>query len=97
MIRKTPLKGGRSCRVTFSLAGEGLRRAFVVGDFNDWDKQKNPLEARKDGSLSTSVVLKTGREYRFRYYLDGDRWQNDETADALVANPFGSEDGILRL
>ncbi|MCU0726222.1 MAG: isoamylase early set domain-containing protein [Planctomycetes bacterium] len=97
MIRKTPLRGGRSCRVTFSLAADGLERAFLVGDFNEWDKQKTPLVRRKDGQLSASLVLPTGKSYRFRYFLGGDRWRNDEAPDALAANPFGTQDGVLAL
>jgi 1,4-alpha-glucan branching enzyme len=97
MIRKTPLRGGRSCRVTFSLPVDDADRAYLVGEFNEWDKQKTPLVRRKDGQFSTTLVLPAGRSYRFRYFLGEDRWANDETADALVANPFGTQDSLVAL
>jgi len=98
MLKKTPYRGGKSCRVTFVLPKEvGAARAFVVGEFNEWDETANPLRKRKEGHLSASLTLKTGRAYRFRYLLDGRRWENDPQADDFAANPFGSEDSVLRL
>ncbi len=34
---------------------------------------------------------------RFRYLLDGERWENDWAADGYVPNPFGSEDSLLEV
>ena len=97
MIRKTLLKGGRASRVTFTLDANGFDRAHLVGEFNDWNLKSLPFLRRKDGRYSVSLVLKTGREYRYRYLLSGKNWTNDEAPDALVPNPFGSEDCVLRL
>lgn len=98
MLKKTPLRGGQNYRVTFTLPpGSDARTAFVVGEFNDWERGVHPLLRRRGGQLSTSLTLKTGREYRFRYLLDGGRWENDPQADGYVPNPFGSQDSILRL
>ena len=69
------------------------RKAEVAGEFNEWGRI--PLTRRKDGRFSRTVTLQAGREYRFRYLLDGQRWENDEAADAYVANPYGSEDSVL--
>jgi 1,4-alpha-glucan branching enzyme len=97
MIRKSLLKGGRSCRVTFTLPTNGFDHANLVGEFNDWNEESLPLARRKDGHHAVTLLLKTGHEYRFRYLLDGKTWTNDEAPDALVPNPFGSEDSVLKL
>jgi 1,4-alpha-glucan branching enzyme len=98
MIKKTYSKSGASCTVTFRLAGDEVEgAAAVLGDFNDWDREKDPLQERKDGSWSTTLRLEGGRAYRFRYLIDDKRWLNDEEADSLVANRFGSMDGVLEL
>jgi hypothetical protein len=44
-----------------------------------------------------TVSIPTGRPYRFRYFLDGERWENDFSADDYTPNPFGSDDSVLKL
>ena len=98
MVKKTTLKGGRYCRVTFSVTCEELVDVVrLMGEFNGWDQEAHPLQRRKGGAFSTSLTLAAGREYRFRYLLNGEDWRNDENADAYLPNPFGSEDSVVRL
>ena len=98
MISKSYSKNQTSCRVTFKVP-KGLEAESVVllGDFNEWETQANPLKVRKDGSWSTTVSIKADREYRFRYLVDGERWINDDEVDHLVANRFGGQDGLLEV
>ena len=96
MLKKTYSKTGTSCRVTFKLPSEIEADAgAVLGDWNEWSAEANPLTRRRDGSLSVTLSLDAGREYRFRYLLDGTRWENDQEADRLVPNRFGGQDGIV--
>ena len=50
-----------------------------------------------DGGFLITLILAIGHDYRFRFTLDGQRWESDWAADAYVPNPFGTEDSILRL
>lgn len=98
MLKKSYSKTGKSCRVTFKIPAElGAEEAAVLGEWNEWSAESHPMTKRKDGSLSTTVSLDAGKEYRFRYLLDGQRWENDEQADDLVYNRFGSQDCVLEL
>ncbi|MEL7059780.1 MAG: isoamylase early set domain-containing protein [Acidobacteriota bacterium] len=97
MLKKSYSKTGRRCRVTFKLTDVEAESAAVLGEFNAWDETSDPLVRRKDGSFSATLSLDSGRDYRFRYLLDAEVWTNDETADALVPNRFGGEDGVLRV
>jgi hypothetical protein len=54
------------------------------------------MKRRKDGSFTLTLSLKSGQQYRFRYLLDGERWENDAAADGSAPNPFGSEDSLLQ-
>jgi len=95
-MKKTYAKNGDSCRVTFSLPAKvGAKSVALCGEFNEWDAEKHPLKPRKDGSFSTTVSLKSGAEYRFRYLVDGERWENDWDADKYLPNEFGSEDSVV--
>jgi len=97
-MKKTYAKKGNKCRVTFELLAEAkAQKAFVCGEFNDWDKTEHELVRRKRGNFSISISLDTGKEYRFRYWVDDDHWENDWEADKYVPNDYGSEDSVIVL
>lgn len=98
MLKKNFSKSGQSCRVTFKLpASVEAKTAHLCGEFNSWSPTQHPMKQLKDGSFSVTVSLDAGQSYRFRYLLDGQRWENDWEADAYVANQYGSEDSLIRL
>jgi 1,4-alpha-glucan branching enzyme len=96
--KKSYSKNLRTCRVTFELptAAEAMA-ANVVGEWNGWSGDATPMSKRKDGRLSVTVSLEAGRPYRYRFLLDGERWENDWAADAYVANDFGGEDSLIKV
>ena len=97
MLRKTYSKAGRSCRVTFELPREvNAKTASLCGEFNEWSPSAHPMMCRKDGRFSTTVSLQAGETYRFRYLLDGERWENDWAADGYAPNNFGTEDSVVK-
>lgn len=100
MIRKSYTKTGKKCRVTFKLEpseNAPIREAVVLGDFNGWNPAVTPLKARKNGSFSATASLESGRDYRFRYLVDGRLWITDEEADARVPNRFGDLDSVVQV
>jgi 1,4-alpha-glucan branching enzyme len=81
--------------VTFRLPkAVDAREAAVVGEFNDWSTSATPMVETDDG-FAVTVELEVGRRYRFRYLLDGNRWENDWAADAYVGNEFGGDDSVV--
>ncbi|MGB3717423.1 MAG: isoamylase early set domain-containing protein [Candidatus Promineifilaceae bacterium] len=98
MLKKSYSKTGRVCRVTFKVAAEvEADEVALCGDFNEWDENSNPMKQLKDGGFSTTVSIEAGRSYRFRYLINGDRWENDWEADEYWPNDFGSEDSVIRV
>ena len=82
-------------KVTFAVPSTvGL--VSVVGDFNHWSPDANPMKARSNGTRSAAVVLPAGREYRFRYLAEGGRFFDDEGPDGHEPNGYGGTHGILR-
>jgi 1,4-alpha-glucan branching enzyme len=83
--------------ITFELdPGVAANTVAVAGDFNGWSTDANPMERRADGGFHITVLVAPGREYRFRYVLDGDRWVNAWDADDYAPNDFGGEDSVVR-
>lgn len=96
MVKKNYTKSGKACRVTFKLNAETeAEQASLLGEFNSWDEEANPMKKLKDGTFSVTVSLDAGNEYRFRYLLDGEEWTNDDAPDALVVNRFGTQDCVI--
>jgi hypothetical protein len=93
MITKTFAQDGLTCRVTFRLTAP-VDSATVLGDFNSWNPDVHPLERHEDGSLGVTLEVEPG-DYRFRYLVDGAYWLNDDTADAIVPNLFGTADSLI--
>jgi 1,4-alpha-glucan branching enzyme len=97
MIKKTPRKNG-TVSVTFELPAQVVGdTVHLVGDFNEWSKDATPMTRRKDGRHSATVSLKAGAAYRYRYLVDGHRWENDWSADAYAHNEFGGDDSVVEV
>ena len=96
-MRKQP-DGKHSYKVTFEVPAEvEANQAQVCGEFNDWSATATPMTRRNDGSFAATVTLEAGQRYRYRYLVDGSRWENDWTADDYVANEFGGEDSVVEM
>ncbi len=87
---------GKAVKVTFTLPkdvqGENV---CLVGDFNNWNEQANPMEQDKDGGFKTTLSLEKGKEYQFRYLVNGIEWHNDWQADKYVQNAFGGDNSVV--
>lgn len=83
------------CKVTFSVPSEIVaKEVALAGDFNEWGNTPLTLDEKK-GVYKTEVKLKPESEYKFKYLIDGEVWENDYAADAYVPNIFGTEDSLV--
>lgn len=95
MTTKKPGKDSTT-RVKFTLPpGIKAQAVQVCGDFNDWSTDQHPLKKLKNGDFTVTLTLESGRAYRYRYLLDGTRWENDWEADDYVPNEFGGDDSVV--
>ena len=96
MIKSRGAKG--KARVTFTVDPRvGAQAAAVCGEWNDWSASAGVMHRDAEGGFSVTVDLDAGRAYRFRYLLDGQRWDNDWAADAYVRNDFGGDNSVVDL
>ena len=98
-IKKQYLKSKPVCKVTLSWKNDEFdtaRDVAVLGDFNSWElSQSYPMKRLKNGTFKTTIDLKTGQEYQFRYLVDGELWENDSQADNYVPTGLGVEDNSV--
>jgi len=96
---KQYLKNGK-CKVTFRLpraAAPEAQHVSIAGDFNNWDTTSDTMMRLKNGDFKITMNLESGREFRFRYLIDGARWENDWSADRYERNDYGADDSVLIL
>jgi hypothetical protein len=43
----------------------------------------------------TTLELEAGREYQYRYLLNGNEWHNDWHADRYVSNAYGGDNSVV--
>ncbi len=97
-LKKSFSKDNKKCTVTFIVtaeAAQGAKTINIAGDFNSWSSTDTPLKQQKDGSFSVKIELDAGREYQFRYLLDGSRWENDWKADKYIPAPYSNADNSV--
>ena len=97
-LKKKFLKSKPVCKVTFKIDKElanGATSAAVVGDFNDWNPQTDEMNALKNGGFTTTIDVESGKDYAFRYILDGKEWINDTEADSYKPSEYGVENCIV--
>ena len=64
------------------------KRVCIVGDFNKWDTNANPMQKLRNGDYTIEFDLDRGKEYQFRYLIDESKWINDSDADKYVKSPY---------
>lgn len=97
-FKKQFLKSKPICKLSFKIAAadsNGAEKVQLLGDFNNWDETVEPMTKLKSGEFTQVLDLETGKEYQFKYLVNGEVWMNDADSDYFVANSFGGENGIL--
>ncbi|MFN7117223.1 MAG: isoamylase early set domain-containing protein [Saprospiraceae bacterium] len=99
MITKQFMKAKPVCKATFTLPVELAPEAQniqILGDFNNWDPSNGiEMKKQKNGFFKATVELESGKEYQFRYLVDGNIWINDQEADKYVPTQFGTENCVI--
>jgi 1,4-alpha-glucan branching enzyme len=97
-LTKRNLKTRPVTKVTFRLPASAVMDAdavHLVGDFNAWNPQATPMERLKNGDRKVTLDLERGREYQFRYLIDGRIWENDSDADRYIPSGVGNADNSV--
>jgi 1,4-alpha-glucan branching enzyme len=95
MIKKRFIKTKKTCKVTFELPEDiEAKSASLVGEFNNWDEVATPLKKVK-GVWKTTVELDQGKEYQYRYLVNGEQWYNDWDADKYVPNFVNGDNSVV--
>jgi 1,4-alpha-glucan branching enzyme len=79
-------------KVRFNLFAPEAERAFLAGNFNNWDVDNLPMKKANKGTWEANIDLPPGR-YEYRFWANG-AWHDDPNTHAMVENPFGSQNCV---
>jgi hypothetical protein len=88
-------------RVTFSWKdkiGE-IKSLKILGDFNDWNRNCEPMKKTSHRIYKQTIRLKPGKAYQFRYLVNEIYWEDVDEADLFVPNGIDTGDfnSLIRL
>jgi hypothetical protein len=78
--------------IKFEFSAPEAKEVSLVGDFNQWNGDANPMKRDKKGIWEVTLALEPGR-YEYRFIADGN-WENDPSCSCCVANEFGGENCV---
>ncbi len=97
-IKKQFLKSKPVCKVTFRIGTDVIssaKKVQLLGDFNSWDKKNPAMKKLKTGEFTETIELETGKEYQYKYLIDGKNWQNDNKADKYAPNIYSGTNSVV--
>jgi predicted flap endonuclease-1-like 5' DNA nuclease len=61
----------------------------VLGDFNEWSLDNTyDLKPKANGDFEGTFKIPAGRDYHFRYLVNGHKWANEKDADRFESSPL---------
>lgn len=79
----------------FVLVAPQASSVALVGDFNDWDPARAPMQtAHGAGVWATVVQLPPGR-YRYAFLVNGVEWRADPAAPKSIDDEFGPPSSVV--
>lgn len=86
---------GAEKEVEFSIKNAKAAKVSIVGDFNDWNKDSNPLV--KDGDTwKTKISLKPGK-HEYQFVIDNTDWVVDPENSVSLKNKFEGMNSVINV
>ena len=82
-------------KVTFLLEAVDAEAVALMGDFNDWNPKKHPMQRYENGVWYKNLLLLPGK-YEYKFMVDG-RWQEDPQNEQICANRYGTYNNVVNL
>jgi predicted flap endonuclease-1-like 5' DNA nuclease len=91
-MKKELVKNQAAYNVTFNynvVPEHPVESVIVLGDFNEWSLEDGyELKKTKGGDFEGKFKIPAGRDYHFRYLVNGNRWANEKDADRFENSPL---------
>lgn len=72
-------------------------RQTVAGDFNDWNWAQHRCTRHGDGIWRAELPLLAAGRYRYKFVIDGVRWQDDPGNGMKEPDEYGGFNSVLHV
>ena len=84
---------GPAKSVSFEYTDAKATTVAIVGDFNDWNKDKSPMTL-ENGTWKGSLTLAPGR-HEYKFVVNNTDWITDPKCSETVADKYGGRSSII--
>jgi diguanylate cyclase (GGDEF)-like protein len=77
-------------------AAAKVERVSVVGNFNGWDAQADPMHPQADGSFFGKVNLIPGT-YEYKFVVNGEAWIADPASGEYISDGYWGQNSMLHV
>jgi hypothetical protein len=82
--------------VRFVYVDRNASEVYLVGNFNQWQKDATPLQATGVPGVWAVVVPLSAGMHEYAFVVDGERWAPDPLAPGKT-DEFGTESSVIRV
>ncbi len=75
---------------------ESTQSLHVVGDFNDWERDADPMQRQADNSFSIRLALAPGR-YEYKFVVNGEWFVADPNCPDSVDDGYGGRNSVMHV
>lgn len=86
---------GQESEVEFELEDEEATKVSLVGTFNDWKKQGNPMK-KEDGVWKCTLNLKPGK-YEYQFVINETDWVVDPKSEDNIKNKYEGMNSVIEV
>ncbi len=82
-------------KIQFSFKSIEAGKVSLVGEFNNWNPDADPMKREENGTWTKTKMLLPGNiEYKF--YVDGE-WMEDPDNLRTCSNSFGTRNSVVKI
>lgn len=81
--------------VNFEFEDAEATKVSLVGTFNDWNKDANPMK-KEDGIWKCTLKLKPGK-YEYQFVVNDTDWVVDPKSDKVVNNKYEGKNSVIEV
>jgi len=82
-------------KIRFSLEAVEANNVSLVGEFNNWNPDADPMQRDENGTW-TKIKMLSPRNMEYKFYIDGE-WTQDPENLRTCPNCFGTQNSVVKV
>jgi len=91
----TSTSSGTGVEKEFTYENQAATRVSIVGTFNDWNKDANPMTL-ENGTWKNRINLKPGK-HEYQFVINDTDWVTDPKQDKSAENKYEGKNSVIEI